>query len=166
MNNCCTVSLVVVGMVDILSWALRFYQILLDGCKHLDLFWGGECNTILLLVIATTHYRRLLTFNGQFFNLPNCSYFAPSINMVALLFMVAPLVMVAPPMITLNFQARRVIFLTRFTFCTTNMVAPSINMVAPQVMVAPLVMVAQPMVTLNFLARKTNYWSEKGVCKR
>jgi hypothetical protein len=46
----------------------------LDGCKHLDLFWGGECNNILSLVIATVHYRQLLAFNSHFFNSLNCSY--------------------------------------------------------------------------------------------
>jgi hypothetical protein len=65
---------------------------------------------------------------------------APSINMVALLFMVALLVVVLPPMIKLNFPSKKGQFFTCFTFRTNNMVAPSINMVAPLVMVEPLVM--------------------------
>jgi hypothetical protein len=82
----------------------------LDGGKHLDLFWGGECNNILLLVIATTHYCQLLMFNGHFstcLTVPTPNMVAPSINIVALLFMVAQLVMVLPPMITLNFSSKK-----------------------------------------------------------
>jgi hypothetical protein len=75
MNNCCTISLVVVGMVDIfILGSMVLSDNYLDGCKHLDLFWGGECSNILLLVIATVHYCQLLAFNGHFFNLLKCFY--------------------------------------------------------------------------------------------
>jgi hypothetical protein len=82
----------------------------LDGCKHLDLFWGGECNNILSLAIATAHYCQLLAFNGHFstrLTVPPPNMVAPSINMVALIFMVAPLGMVLPPIITLNFLSKK-----------------------------------------------------------
>jgi hypothetical protein len=76
MNNCSTISLVVVGMVDIfILGSMVLSDNYLDGCKHLDLFWGGECNNILSLVIATTHYHQLLAFNGHFFNSLTCSYY-------------------------------------------------------------------------------------------
>jgi hypothetical protein len=43
MNNYCTVSLVVVGMVDIfILGSMVLSDNYLDGCKRLDLFWGGE----------------------------------------------------------------------------------------------------------------------------
>jgi hypothetical protein len=111
MNNCCTVSLVVVGMVDIFTLgSMVLSDNYLDSCKHLDLFWGGECNNILLLVIATVHYcncSHLMVIFSTCITVSTPNMVAPSIKMVALLFMVAPLVMVLPPMITLNFSSKK-----------------------------------------------------------
>jgi hypothetical protein len=43
MNNCFTLSLVVVGMVDIfILGSMVLSDNYLDGCKHLDLFLGGR----------------------------------------------------------------------------------------------------------------------------